>query len=245
MGCKMHYLVKWKGYPTSDNSWEPEKNLNADELIAEFKRSFRPKKTKAKKVLIRAGRVTYVDSFSSCLYHHSLLLHKEMSSESAISLHIPSTSPVRASSLPPSSAPSTSSSPELEIPADYKYISADHCGICCLPLQYDHIRWRQGLVDGYTCQCGRTASEPSPPDNTPEGTLTPQLGHHMLPLKEDNNDEDSAVNYEDPEESNKETSPLPHLWDSLTMSQTIPSSIASMSGTPFIAPTKGTGQTKD
>ena len=55
-GRKTHYLVKWKGYPTSDNSWEPEKNLNADELIAEFKRSFRPKKTKAKKVFIRMGR---------------------------------------------------------------------------------------------------------------------------------------------------------------------------------------------
>ena len=40
----MHYLVKWKGYPTSDNSWEPEGNLNADELIAKFKQTFKPKK---------------------------------------------------------------------------------------------------------------------------------------------------------------------------------------------------------
>ena len=39
-GHKTHYLVKWKGYPTSDNSWEPEKNLNADELVANFKWSF-------------------------------------------------------------------------------------------------------------------------------------------------------------------------------------------------------------
>ena len=54
-GHKMYYLVKWKGYPTSDNSWELEKNLNVDELIAEFKQSFRPKKTKGRKVLIRAG----------------------------------------------------------------------------------------------------------------------------------------------------------------------------------------------
>ena len=26
-GHRTHYLVKWKGYPTSDNSWEPEKTL--------------------------------------------------------------------------------------------------------------------------------------------------------------------------------------------------------------------------
>ena len=203
-GHKMHYLVKWKGYPTSDNSWEPEKNLNADELIAEFKRSFRPKTTKAKKVFIRAGQVTHFDSSPSHLYHDTLLFLEEMSSESAISLHIPSTSPVRVSSLPPSSAPSTSPTPGLEVPTNYKYIGADHCSVARLPLKYNHISWRQGLVDGHSCHCGRTSSEPSPPDNTPEGTLTPQLGRHTLPMKEDNNDEDSEVNYEDLEESNKE-----------------------------------------
>ena len=150
-GRKTHYLVKWKGYPTSDNSWEPEKNLNADELIAEFKQSFRPKKTKGKKVFIRAGQTTHINSSPSHLYHNTLLIPKGMSSESAASLRIPSTSPVRASSLPPSSAPSTSLSPNLKVPADYKYIGADHCGVCHLPLQYDHICWSQGLVDGYTC----------------------------------------------------------------------------------------------
>ena len=33
---KMYYLVKWKGYPTSDNSWEPRENIHAEELIKEF-----------------------------------------------------------------------------------------------------------------------------------------------------------------------------------------------------------------
>ena len=33
---KMYYLVKWKGYPISDNSWEPEENIHAEELIKEF-----------------------------------------------------------------------------------------------------------------------------------------------------------------------------------------------------------------
>ena len=90
----MDYLVKWKGYPTSDNSWEPEKNLNANELIAEFKWSFRPKKTKAKKVFIRAGQMTHINSSPSHLFHRTLLLSKQMLSESALSLRVPSTSPV-------------------------------------------------------------------------------------------------------------------------------------------------------
>jgi Chromo (CHRromatin Organisation MOdifier) domain len=39
---KLHgydYLIKWKGYTTSENSWEPEWNLsNTKELLAEYKK---------------------------------------------------------------------------------------------------------------------------------------------------------------------------------------------------------------
>ena len=35
-GHKTYYLVKWKGYPMSDNSWEPWENIHVDELIKEF-----------------------------------------------------------------------------------------------------------------------------------------------------------------------------------------------------------------
>ncbi|ELR10361.1 hypothetical protein GMDG_08737 [Pseudogymnoascus destructans 20631-21] len=32
-----YFLVKWKGYPTSNNTWEPKRNLkNASKLILEF-----------------------------------------------------------------------------------------------------------------------------------------------------------------------------------------------------------------
>jgi Chromo (CHRromatin Organisation MOdifier) domain len=32
------FLIKWKGYPTSENTWEPERNLkNAPELLKEYK----------------------------------------------------------------------------------------------------------------------------------------------------------------------------------------------------------------
>jgi hypothetical protein len=47
-GCKTHYLIKWKGYPTSDNSWEAEENVKATERIEEFK--MRKNKAKGRKL---------------------------------------------------------------------------------------------------------------------------------------------------------------------------------------------------
>ena len=33
---KRQYLIKWKGYAKVHNSWEPEENVNAPELVKEF-----------------------------------------------------------------------------------------------------------------------------------------------------------------------------------------------------------------
>ena len=50
-GRKLHYLIRWKGYPASDNSWKPAENLNAEELITEYERRKQPNKTKARKFI--------------------------------------------------------------------------------------------------------------------------------------------------------------------------------------------------
>ena len=38
-GCQLQYLMHWKGYPHSDDSWIAHKDLHAPELLAEFMHS--------------------------------------------------------------------------------------------------------------------------------------------------------------------------------------------------------------
>jgi hypothetical protein len=43
---KREYLVKWKGFPSSDNTWEPVSNFDSHECISEYlARSSRPKRS--------------------------------------------------------------------------------------------------------------------------------------------------------------------------------------------------------
>jgi len=35
---QLQYLIKWKGYPSSDNTWEPKDNVHAEDLVKEYHR---------------------------------------------------------------------------------------------------------------------------------------------------------------------------------------------------------------
>jgi Chromo (CHRromatin Organisation MOdifier) domain len=47
---RLQYLLKWKGYPEADNTWESEDQLNAPELLKQYnrRRSLQDKKTRAR-----------------------------------------------------------------------------------------------------------------------------------------------------------------------------------------------------
>jgi hypothetical protein len=52
---QLQYLIKWKGYPESDNTWEPVTNLQAPQLIREYHR--RHPLNSIKRAEVRRGKV--------------------------------------------------------------------------------------------------------------------------------------------------------------------------------------------
>ena len=70
---KKQYLVKWKGYPDSDNQWLDAKDLeNAQELVAEFHNSNRELRSHIRRTL---GRLPTLYPFLPTLSHTSTSEH--------------------------------------------------------------------------------------------------------------------------------------------------------------------------
>jgi hypothetical protein len=72
-GKKLQYLVKWKGYPDSDNQWINKEDVFADDVIREFKNSNPDQETHIRRVNIDSP------------YHHSPPLMQNDTTTSATS----------------------------------------------------------------------------------------------------------------------------------------------------------------
>ena len=46
---KVEYLIKWEGYPDSENTWEPQANLDCPDIINKFEEAAKSKKDDKKR----------------------------------------------------------------------------------------------------------------------------------------------------------------------------------------------------
>src|SRR5882757_7190279 len=68
---QVQYLIKWKGYPHSDNTWEPSENVHADNLIKAYHK-WRPLEDKMRQST-RARTIASWNAFSNPLQPSSSL----------------------------------------------------------------------------------------------------------------------------------------------------------------------------
>lgn len=47
MNLQIEYLLKWKGYDETQNTWEPKENLTCDELMRVFEEKHKKKSEKS------------------------------------------------------------------------------------------------------------------------------------------------------------------------------------------------------
>src|SRR6266702_4702892 len=215
----MHFLVKWKGYHTSDNSWEPRENLHADRLIAEYNKK-KQEQAKPKKKGVKSRRARTEEKRPSISHNNHSHLHTcLMSARSAPivssvamdatrsstpvspSPMMPSTPREAASSL--STSPTTPRSTALTASSranlpSYREFGLIHCGQCQLPKEYSHTLWARGIVSGWTCRCDRTPSTPTtfpelPLAQTAQNAQELEDAGQLLARKDDSNTGDNTL----------------------------------------------------
>ncbi len=176
---KMHFLVKWKGYPTSDNSWEPKENLHADELIAEYnKKKQNQTKPKEKGHKSKSAKMEEIIHLLSPALQHLSLHTCIMSACSA---------PVSSLLVAPTQSPSVLSAPDN------------------MPTEGEPLAVLPNNVAELLEEVAATSLQDYE-SNVPELEYPPQLGRQTIPIIEVEVTVDSTIDYEQEVEQDDEES---------------------------------------
>src|SRR5712672_2738952 len=111
----LQYLIKWKGYPSSDNTWEPVDNVHAPEIVKQYHQR-RPLEDKSKKKPSRVNSISTTSLFSLQLW---LTLKKSSkppplhSSTSSLPLTVATTKTTISTHTPTPSSPLGALAPTL------------------------------------------------------------------------------------------------------------------------------------
>ena len=189
----MHFLVKWKGYPTSDNSWEPRENLHADRLITEYNKK-KQGQTEPKKKGVKSRRARTEEIIPSSSQQHSILHHHNMS---ACSAPVTSANLVATRSTMPVSAP------------DNTPASENNTANMGVPLNLPN-EVLELLEEVAATSLQDYESEIPELEYPSEGSDVPlQLGRRTVPIVEVATTVTSAINYEREEENDEEDDEAP------------------------------------
>jgi len=187
----MHFLVKWKGYPTSDNSWEPRENLHADRLIAEYNKK-KQEQAKPKKKGVKSRRARTEEIIPSLSHkHHSHLHTCLMSAHSA---------PVSSVAMDATRSPTPVSAPD-NTPA-----SGDNTAVRGAPPVINN-EVLELLEEVAATSLQDYESEVPELEYLSEGSDVPlQLGRRTIPIVEIATTVTSTINYEREAEQDDEES---------------------------------------
>src|SRR5258707_923010 len=169
----LQYFVKWKGYPKSDNTWEPAQNVHAPDLLKKYHQRYplQDKKGRVtqKKVSSRLRTGTTCQMPRTNLLPisptNSLSLHRYTTTQSHLPPNFPSMSRGKSSAKPPS-AMRRNRSPSHHVPGSMSSTTAT----APLRMQLRSLRGSRPP--------SRTGRASTSPHLTPPGTdhQTPTMG---------------------------------------------------------------------